>query len=255
VTAGDVYRALWRHKWLILALTALCVAGTWYVTSLVTKTYKASTLVRVQQRGAGNSFNALDASVSIAQTYAEIIDSGAITDPARTLVKGRIRSSLVDDVKLSAKPVPDLSLIWISAKGEHPVGVAALANASPTALRNAARKYGTPGDQIVTVTRAGTPSAAISPDKTLNIALALALGLLLNCGLVLIYEVLRDRLPETSEFEEVLGYPVLASIPTLRLKALATVGESAPDRYERKPELISQPGPGDGRADDRDAPT
>jgi capsular polysaccharide biosynthesis protein len=253
VTAGDVYRALWRHKFLILALTAICVAGTWYVTSLQEKTYKASTLVRVQQRGAANSFTSLDASVSIAQTYAEIISSGALNGPAKSSVKGRIPKPLVDDVSLSANPVPDLSLIWISAEGRHPAGVAAIANAAPRALRDAARKYGTPGDQIVTVTRAGVPGAAISPDMTLNLVLALALGLLLNCGLVLIYEVLRDRLPDSDELEESVGHPVLASIPTLRLKQLTAVGSPARD-YDRERTLVTPSG-GSGNSSQNDAPT
>jgi capsular polysaccharide biosynthesis protein len=253
VTAGDVYRALWRHKFLIIALTAICVAGAWYVTSLQEKTYKASTLVRVQQRGAGNSFKALDASISIAQTYAEIISSGALNRPARSLVAGRIPRPLVEDVKLSASPVPDLALIWISAKGKHPTGVATIANAAPSALRQAAGKYGTPGDQIVTVTRAGVPGAAISPDMTLNLVLALALGLLLNCGLVLIYEVLRDRLPDTDELEESVGHPVLASIPTLRLKQLTAVGSPARD-YDSERTLVTPSG-GSGNSSQNDAPT
>ena len=240
MTAGDVYRALWRHKFLIVALTALCVAGTWYVTSLQARTYEASTLVRVQQQGENNSFASLDASVVIAQTYAEIIGSGALNRQAKSLATGRIPRPLIEDVSLSAKPVTDLALIWISAKGKHPAGVAAIANASPAALRNAARNYGTPGDQIVTVQRAGIPVSAISPNMTLNIVLALALGLLFNCGLVLIYEVLRDRLPDTDELEDNLGYPVLASIPTLRLERLDVVGDHTPGSYDRP--LIAQSG-------------
>jgi capsular polysaccharide biosynthesis protein len=230
LTAGDVYRALWRHKFVILALTALCVAAAWYVTSLQSRTYKASTLVRVQQRGAGNSFSSLDASVSIAETYAEIINSGALNGQVRSLVTGHVARPLVANVSLSAKPVPDLALIWISAKGRYRAGVAAIANAAPTALRNAARKYGTPGDQIVTVTHAAVPSTAISPDLTLNLTLALAIALLFNCGLVLIFEVLRDRLPDPEEMEADLGFPVLASIPTLQLKPVAAMDASRAKR-------------------------
>ena len=253
VTAGDVYRALWRHKFLILALTALCVAAVWYLTSLQTPTYRASTLVRVQQKGEGNSFASLDASIVVAQTYAQIIGSGALDDPARLRTKGQVPVQFTDDVSLSADPVTDLALIWISAEGRHPAGVAAVANAAPDALRGAARKYGTPDDQIVTVQKAGVPGAASSPDTTLNIVLALALGLLFNCGLVLIYEVLRDRLPDTDEVEESVGYPVLASIPTLQLKQLAVVGGATRD-YDRDQTLVTPSGTS-GRPSRDDAPT
>jgi hypothetical protein len=88
---------------------------------------------------------------------------------------------------------------------------------------------------------------------TLNLVLALALGLLLNCGLVLIYEVLRDRLPDTDELEESVGHPVLASIPTLRLKQLTAVGSPARD-YDSERTLVTPSG-GSGNSSQNDAPT
>ena len=88
LTAGDVYRALWRHKFLILALTAACVGATWWATAREARTYKASTLVRIQQRGETDSFASLDASVAIAQTYAEIINSGTLNGPAKDQTRG-----------------------------------------------------------------------------------------------------------------------------------------------------------------------
>jgi capsular polysaccharide biosynthesis protein len=93
LTAGDVYRALWRHKFFIVALTAVAVGATWYVTSQETRTYEASTLVRVQvrvrERGPTTpetSPQALLASQTLTQTYAKIIDSGALKGEIRRLI-------------------------------------------------------------------------------------------------------------------------------------------------------------------------
>jgi capsular polysaccharide biosynthesis protein len=87
VTAGDVYRALWRHKFFIIVLTAVFVGAAWYVTSQQTRRYDASALVRLQERGdTGNS--ALLAAQTLAQTYADIIGSGALKRDIRTLVAG-----------------------------------------------------------------------------------------------------------------------------------------------------------------------
>ena len=243
MTAGDVYRALWRHKLLILVLTAACVAATWYVTSRETRIYKASTLVRVQQRGAVNSFASLDASIAVAQTYAEIINSGALNSRVRSAVSW-LAPRLVAGAKLSAEPVADLGLIWISARGEQPVGVAAIANAAPNALRSATRQYGTPGDVVITVKRATQPGTAVSPDTTLNVVLALVFGLMFNGGLALVFEVLRDRLPEPDELEASLGYPVLATIPTLRLKPITALGEERTDvgAFERERAHLTRSG-------------
>jgi capsular polysaccharide biosynthesis protein len=90
LTGGDVYRALWRHKFLIAVLTAVFVGATWYVVSRETRRYEASTLVRVQERGrsAGDASTALVASQTLTQTYAQIVDSGALKPGIRTLVAG-----------------------------------------------------------------------------------------------------------------------------------------------------------------------
>jgi capsular polysaccharide biosynthesis protein len=85
LTAGDVYRALWRHKFFIVVGTAVFVGAAWYATSHETRKYEASSLIRVQDLGdSGNA--ALLAAQTLAQTYAQIIDSGALKPEIRTLV-------------------------------------------------------------------------------------------------------------------------------------------------------------------------
>lgn len=94
MTAGDVYRALWRHKWFILILTAACVTAAWYATARQTQAYEASSLVRVQERGrsAGDAAAALQASQDLARTYAKMVGSGALAGEVRTLVATCARS-------------------------------------------------------------------------------------------------------------------------------------------------------------------
>jgi capsular polysaccharide biosynthesis protein len=87
LTAADVYRALWRHKFFIVVLTAVFVAAAWYATSRQAQRYEASTLARVQERGdTGNA--SLVAAQTLAQTYAEIIGSGALKGDIQTFVAG-----------------------------------------------------------------------------------------------------------------------------------------------------------------------
>jgi capsular polysaccharide biosynthesis protein len=221
VTAGDVYRALWRHKLFILALTAVCVAAAWYATSRQERTYEASALVRSQQRATdpGDSLAALEASERLARTYAEIIGSGAL--------RGRINRLVADEggssgVELSADPVDDLGLLWISARSEDPARAALVANAATVALGEYSRADNL-RDEIVVVRGAPTPSDPVSPNTGLNVTLALVLALIFNSGLVLFLEMFRDRLPETEQLEGELGYPVLATVPALRLRPVGGV--------------------------------
>jgi capsular polysaccharide biosynthesis protein len=218
VTAGDVYRALWRHRFVIPLLTAVCVGLTWYVTSLQTPIYEASTLVRLEQRNvsAGDAFNAIQASALLAQESGEIIGSGALDQPVVALVAGRVSAKNVSDVKLQGKQVQNLDLLRISARGPN-AGVATIvANAAPQALAALIHRTGTLREDVLTVKTATVPTSPVAPNKGLNIALALVLGLILNGALMLLLEILRDRLPGSDELGPSVGYPVLATIPLLR---------------------------------------
>jgi capsular polysaccharide biosynthesis protein len=220
VTAEDVYRTLWRHKFLIVALTAACVAATWFVTSQQTRIYKASTLVRIQQRNPGDALSSLQAGEFLAQTYAAIIGSGALDDRVRAL---SARRRLVSEVQLSGEPVANLGLLWISARSTDPQEARVVANTTPGALEGFIRESGTLRDEVVAVKAATTPGSPTAPNTPLNVGVALVLALIFNSALVLLFEAFRDRLPETEELEGALGYPVLAAIPTLRLRPLKKV--------------------------------
>jgi polysaccharide biosynthesis transport protein len=224
LTAGDVYRALWRHKLLIVALTIAFVGATWYATSREARTYEASTLIRIQPAFTGtDALSALQASQRIAQTYAKIIDSDALDARITRLVSREISPRDLSSVTLSGKPVEDLELLWISARSKDPTRARIVANAAPTALRRFIQDTGTFGDQVITVKAATTPASPVAPRTGWNVAIALVLGLIFNSALVLLIEAFRDRLPEPEELGQDVGYPILATIPTLRLRRMSSV--------------------------------
>ena len=266
MTAGDVYRALWRHKALIAVLTAAFVGAAWYVTSLQTQIYEASTLVRAQESGpaAENASAALQASQDLAQTYAKMIRSGALTDDVQRLVAAcvRTRSSTsptnaglkgpkgagkagapscgwvgskrskrivprnVAEVTLTAEPVQDLPLLTLIARSKSPSRALIVADAAAPALREFIRATAPASERVVTV-KAATESSPVSRHMALNIAIAVMLGLIFNGALALLIEFFRDRLPEPDRIEQTLGYPVLATIPALRLRRLDAPREAA----------------------------
>ena len=216
MTAADVYRALWRHKTLIVFLTAVFVGATWYFTSRETKTYEASALIRIQPARPGSDvLNGLEASQRLAQTYKTIIGSGALAARIGRSVARKIPPARLAGMTTSARSVQDTELLWISARGRRPVDTATLANAVAATLQGFVRTSGSLRDEVVILKAATPPTSPASPNETLNIALALVLGLIFNSALALLLEILRDRMPDTDELSASLGYPVLATIPTL----------------------------------------
>jgi capsular polysaccharide biosynthesis protein len=205
----------------IVVLTAVFVGAAWYVSSRQTLTYEATALVRVQERGpnVGDAAGALVAAQSLAQTYAKIIDSGALKGEINRLVVNRPARRQVSEVTLSANADQDSPLLTITARSRNPASASIVADAAPRALSKFIRRTGPRSEQIVAVEiRSSSP---VSRHMALNLAIALVIGLIFNSALALLIELFRDRLPELDELGQAVGHPVLATIPTLRLSPVA----------------------------------
>jgi capsular polysaccharide biosynthesis protein len=231
MAATDLYRALWRRRYMIIVLTALITATAWWRASDEPKVYKASVLIRVQQRitDPTQAGNAIGISQHLALTYAQIVGTEAIGNRVYRLLDERVPRG---EIQIEGAPVQDLELMYISATGHNPKAVAEVANATPVALRKFIAETGTLRDQIVTINPAGAPSTPIAPHPKRVAILALLVGLIINGALALLMEFLADRLPDVEELEATLGKPVLATVPKITLQpgAAEDLERAAPSR-------------------------
>jgi succinoglycan biosynthesis transport protein ExoP len=216
MAAADLYVSLWRHKLFILVTTSLLAIATWYLTSQKTPIYQASTLIRVQQsvEDARDPIRSLDLGERLARTYAKIVTTRELARRIEDQLDGSVPFEAIRG-DVSADPIQDLELLWITARSPEPRVARLIANAAPPALRNFIKEKGTLREQIVTVETAALPRTPASPNLKLNLIVAIMLGLLFNGALALLLEVLSDRLPKHDELEEAVGLPILAIIPAL----------------------------------------
>ena len=218
MAAIDLYRALWRRRYMIVLLTALITVTAWARSSSEPKTYKATVLIRVQQaiKDPTQAGNAIGVSQHLALTYAQIVGAYSIGNRVYRVLDGRVPRY---DITTVGEPVQDLELLFISATAHDPREAAEVANAAPVALRKfIAETGGRLKDQIVTINPAGVPTKPISPHPTRVAILALLIGLVLNGAFALLLEFLADRLPDLDELEAALGKPVLATVPKVALQ-------------------------------------
>jgi capsular polysaccharide biosynthesis protein len=217
MAAVDLYRALWRRRYMIVLLTALITVTAWARSSSEQKVYKASVLVRVQQTISDptQAGTALGVSQHLALTYAQIVGAYSIGNRVYRELDGRVPR---DQISITGEPVQNLELLFISATAHNPREAADVANAAPVALRKFVKETGTLHDQIVTINPAGLPVSPISPHPTRVAILALLIGLILNGAFALLLEFLADRLPDLDEMEAALGKPVLATVPKVALQ-------------------------------------
>jgi capsular polysaccharide biosynthesis protein len=219
---SDVYRALWRHKLLIVAMTAVVVGTTFFLTARQTKVYTASSLVRVQQnvQNGPEVFGALMTGERLARTYEPMAETKSV----RNRVKARLQGTVPDDTfVVDATQLSDLDLLEIAVTHRDPKVAAAIANAVPAALTSFIGTTETFRDSITMVERASPPTTPSSPNMRLRLVVALMLGLILSSGLALFRETLSDRIEGAEELERLTGHPVIATIPKLQLSPAPTV--------------------------------
>ncbi len=245
MAAFDVYRALWRHRFLIIGLTVLTGGLAFFLSSRQPKVYEATALVRVQQKitTAGDAFGSLEVGTRLAQTYAKIVRTDTINRRVAASLVGSVPPA---DISISAAPVDNVELLEITARSESPQTAALVANAASIALKSFVTDTGTLRDQVIVVDRASPPDIAVSPRVKLTVALAVLLGLLLNCALALLAELFADRLPEPAEMESVFDLPVLATIPSLSFPKPQDIPQPA-----LTDELVGAPVGSGGRARER----
>ena len=234
--AADLYRALWRHRLMIVLLTVLAGAAAYLYTQTQPTIYEAGALVRIQQRGDPSetfgSLSSLELGERLARTYAEIVKTSSMRQRVDELLPGSVADNAYG---LTASPVGGVELLSVRARSEDPRTAALVANATTRALQEFITETGTLRDQIVVVDSAGVPGSPILPRAKMTMALAILVALIFNGALALAREFFADRLPGVDEWHERFGKPVLATVPTLNLVPYSKLADTVPTLKPREP--------------------
>jgi receptor protein-tyrosine kinase len=200
---------------------ALVVGGSIALTLLTTPLYQASTRLFVSTNSSGTASEIYSGTLSSQQrvvSYGKLLTGQTLAQ--RTIDKLHLNMSadeLRTRVKASAAPVT--VLIDVSVLDPSPVQARDIADALSDEFVVMVREIETPEEggkpdaRVVVEQHATLPTKPVIPNKTRNISIGLALGLLLGIALA----VLRDRFDNTIKdqavLEETSGVGVVASIP------------------------------------------
>ncbi|CYU42577.1 Cps2B [Streptococcus suis] len=206
-------KTIWRKKFLIL-LTAVLTAGLAFVYSsfLVTPQYESTTRIYVVSQnveaGAGLTNQELQAGTYLVKDYREIILSQAVLTQVATELN--LKESLKEKISVSI-PV-DTRIVSISVRDADPNEAARIANSLRTFAAQKVAEV-TKGSDVTTLEEAVPAEAPTTPNTKRNILLGLLAGGILATGLVLVMEVLDDRVKRPQDIEEVMGLILLGIVP------------------------------------------
>ena len=212
-------KVLWKRKFsIILVALVFAIAAFGYSAFLAKKEYQSTSRIYVVSRQNQDN-NALTNSDLQAGAY-------LVKDYREIILSQNVLSQAVEELKLNMTPaelskkinvsVPtDTRILSITAKDGDPKEAARIANG----LRNVAAEKITSVTKVSDVTtldEAEVPQSPSSPNIKRNVLLGFVAGAGLMVVLLVVVEVLDDRVKKPEDVEELMGLPLLGVVPDIK---------------------------------------
>ncbi|WP_049487722.1 Wzz/FepE/Etk N-terminal domain-containing protein [Streptococcus parasanguinis] len=212
-------KVLWKRKFsIILVALVFAIAAFGYSAFLAKKEYQSASRIYVVSRQNQDN-NALTNSDLQAGAY-------LVKDYREIILSQNVLSQAIEELKLDMTPaelskkinvsVPtDTRILSITAKDGDPKEAARIANG----LRNVAAEKITSVTKVSDVTtldEAEVPQSPSSPNIKRNVLLGFVAGAGLMVVLLVVVEVLDDRVKKPEDVEELMGLPLLGVVPDIK---------------------------------------
>ena len=212
-------KVLWKRKFsIILVALVFAIAAFGYSAFLAKKEYQSTSRIYVVSRQNQDN-NALTNSDLQAGAY-------LVKDYREIILSQNVLSQAIEELKLNMTPaelskkinvsVPtDTRILSITAKDGDPKEAARIANG----LRNVAAEKITSVTKVSDVTtldEAEVPQSPSSPNIKRNVLLGFVAGAGLMVALLVVVEVLDDRVKKPEDVEELMGLPLLGVVPDIK---------------------------------------
>lgn len=212
-------KTLWKRKFsIVLVALVFAIAAFGYSAFLAKKEYQSTSRIYVVSRQNQDN-NALTNSDLQAGSY-------LVKDYREIILSQNVLSQAIEELKLDLTPaelskkisvsVPtDTRILSITAKDGDPKEAARIANG----LRNVAAEKiisVTKVSDVTTLDEAEVPQSPSSPNIRRNVLLGFIAGAGLMVVLMVVVEVLDDRVKRPEDIEELMGLALLGIVPDMK---------------------------------------
>ena len=212
-------KTLWKRKFsIVLVALVFAIAAFGYSAFLAKKEYQSTSRIYVVSRQNQDN-NALTNSDLQAGSY-------LVKDYREIILSQNVLSQAIEELKLDLTPaelskkisvsVPtDTRILSITAKDGDPKEAARIANG----LRNVAAEKiisVTKVSDVTTLDEAEVPQSPSSPNIRRNVLLGFIAGAGLMVVLMVVVEVLDDRVKRPEDIEELMGFTLLGVVPDIK---------------------------------------
>ena len=212
-------KVLWKRKFsIILVALVFAIAAFGYSAFLAKKEYQSTSRIYVvsRQNQDNNALtnSDLQAGSYLVKDYREIIPSQNVLSQAIEELKLDMTPAELSK-KISVSVPTDTRILSITAKDGDPKEAARIANG----LRNVAAEKiisVTKVSDVTTLDEAEVPQSPSSPNIRRNVLLGFVAGAGLIVVLLVVVEVLDDRVKRPEDVEELMGLPLLGVVPDIK---------------------------------------
>ena len=212
-------KTLWKRKFsIVLVALVFAIAAFGYSAFLAKKEYQSTSRIYVVSRQNQDN-NALTNSDLQAGSY-------LVKDYREIILSQNVLSQAIEELKLDLTPaelskkisvsVPtDTRILSITAKDGDPKEAARIANG----LRNVAAEKiisVTKVSDVTTLDEAEVPQSPSSPNIRRNVLLGFIAGAGLMVVLLVVVEILDDRVKRPEDVEELMGFTLLGIVPDIK---------------------------------------
>ena len=205
-----------KKRWKIIALTtvlATVVSGI-FSFFIISPTYEASTKIFIGKEGAeSEGYNSSDVSMyqNLIKTYSELIKTKDLVNKA---IDNSQYDLSVNNVLngITVNTLTGTQILQISYQSKSP-------SIAKNILESITNEFITKAEELVPngnvkiLESVELPKNPVAPNKTMNIAIAFILGMMVGFGIVFLLEYLDNTYKNKEQLEKELDIPVLGVIP------------------------------------------
>ena len=205
-----------KKRWKIIALTtvvATLISGI-FSFFIISPTYEASTKVFIgKEESSMENYNYNDITMyqKLLKTYSELIKTKDLINRAITNSEYELK---VEEVfkDVSVTTVADTQMLKIAYRSTSPkIAKNMLENITNEFIATAQELV--PNGNVRVLESVELPKNPVAPNKTMNIAIAFILGMMVGLGIVFLLEYLDNTYKNKEQLEKDLDIPVLGVIP------------------------------------------
>ena len=215
ISVSEIIDAV-KKRWKIIALTtvlATVVSGI-FSFFVISPTYEASTKIFIGKEGAeSEGYNSSDVSMyqNLIKTYSELIKTKDLVNKA---INNSQYDLSVNNVLngITVNTLTGTQILQISYQSKSP-------SIAKNILESITNEFITKAEELVPngnvkiLESVELPKNPVAPNKTMNIAIAFILGMMVGFGIVFLLEYLDNTYKNKEQLEKDLDIPVLGVIP------------------------------------------